>query len=194
MSIFDKIASAVMPPESAEDRAEARRKFESLASGDDFARDILQHHREIEQHFAQAKRASDGASRTAALKQLGLILTGHAQAEEAAIYPEIAEHEAKRHAAMGYQEQAMVKVEMAKLEQLEPMSQEWRDKLEHIEGAVLHHVYKEESTWYPELLEVIPPAHRRHATQRYREEFARYMGSAQGTPASTETVGAPELA
>jgi hemerythrin superfamily protein len=193
MSIFDKIAATIMPPETAEDRAEARRRFEALATGDDFTRDILDHHRQIERCFAEARQAGDAASRTAAAKRLGTILTGHAQAEEAAIYPEIAEHEARRHAAMGYQEQAMVKVELAKLEQLEPMSQEWRDKLEHIEGAVLHHVYQEEGTWYPELLETIPPAHRRHATQRYREEFARYMGS---DPAERSRIpaDAPELA
>jgi hemerythrin superfamily protein len=193
MSIFDKIAETIMPPETAEDRAEARRKFERLATGDDFVTDILAHHREIEQHFARARNAADAGSRKAAVKQLGMILTGHSQAEEAAIYPEIAEHEAKRHAAMGYQEQAMVKVEMALLEQLDPMSQEWRDKLEHIEGAVLHHVYQEEGTWYPKLLEVIPTTHRRHATQRYSEEFTRYMGEGHGS--ARQPVGdAPELA
>ena len=116
MSIFDKIAAAVMPPESDEDRAEARRKAESLATGDDFLADVLDHHRQIEAAFASTLGASDAASRTAGLKNLGLVLTGHAIAEESVLYPALADNGEKAHAGMGYDEQAMVKVEMALLE------------------------------------------------------------------------------
>jgi len=37
------------------------------------------------------------------------------------------------------------KVQMALLEDVPPKSQTFLDKLEHIRGAVAHHVYEEES-------------------------------------------------
>jgi hemerythrin superfamily protein len=180
MSVFDKIASTIMPPESEEDRAEARRTVEACATGDDFIGDIVAHHRQIEQLFVRARAAGDAAARTAAMKELATFLTGHAQAEEVAIYPIIADEESKRHAAMAYQEQVMTKIELAKLELLDPMSQEWRDKLEHIEGAVRHHIYEEEGTWFPELVREVSPTIRAHVTKRFREEFARYVGGEVG--------------
>lgn len=45
---------------------------------------------------------------------------------------------------MGYNEQVMVKTQMAILEKLDPMSQDFDDKLEHIRDAVTH--YQEEGT------------------------------------------------
>ena len=66
MSIFDKFVAAVTPPESAEDRAEARRTAQGLARGDDWLATALEHHRRIEQLFEQARAGRDGPSRTAA--------------------------------------------------------------------------------------------------------------------------------
>ena len=37
------------------------------------------------------------------------------------------------------------------------MSQDYLDKLEHIRGAVAHHVYEEEGTWFLELKEKASP-------------------------------------
>jgi hemerythrin superfamily protein len=191
MSIFDKVAAKIMPPESAQDRAEARRKAEELASDCPFLVDVLDHHRRIERGFAKARSASDASSRTAALKGLALILTAHANAEETVLYPAMADTGEKAHAGMGYQEQAIVKIEMAKLEMIEPMSQEWTDKLEHIEGAVAHHVYEEEGTWFPELKKAILPAQHHRIIKRFREEFDRYS---QRTSATSQGVDTPEMA
>jgi hypothetical protein len=41
---------------------------------------------------------------------------------------------------MAYEEQAMAKIQMALLDKIEPMTQDYLDKLEHIRGAVTHHV------------------------------------------------------
>lgn len=68
----------------------------------------------------------------------------------------------------------MTKVEMALLEKLDPMGKDWREKLEHIQGAVLHHVYEEEGTWFPELQQQLPVAERPRLTRRFVEEFERY--------------------
>lgn len=177
MSIFDKIAAAVTPPESAEDRAEARRCAADLARGDDWLATALDHHRRIEALFEQARAGRDAAARTSGMKQLGRMLTGHSIAEESVLYPMLAQSHSS-HAAHAYQEQATAKIEMHKLEMLEPMSQEWLDKLEHIRGAVQHHMYEEEGTWFPELRKAVPEGHDAMLTRRFREEFDRYMGGA----------------
>jgi len=174
MSIFDKLASRIMPPESAQDRANARKVAESVAGDGDWLAIVLEQHRQIEAYFTKALVAPDGPSRLAALKRLAVLLTGHANAEETVLYPAIAEAGEKGHAAMAYQEQAMTKVELAALERLDPMGRDWREKLEHIQGAVLHHVYEEEGTWFAELQQHMPVAERPRLTRRFVEEFERY--------------------
>jgi hypothetical protein len=65
---------------------------------------------------------------------------------------------------------------MGLLENLPPMSQEFLDKLEHIEGAVAHHVYEEEGNWFLDLKSKLSAADQVKLTQRYAEQFSRYMG------------------
>ncbi|MFC3172989.1 hemerythrin domain-containing protein [Novosphingobium bradum] len=173
MSIFDKLASALLPPESAQDRANARQVAQTFAGDGDWLAIILEQHRQVEAFFTQAMVAPDGPSRTAALKRLGVLLTGHAIAEESVIYPAIADSE-KGHAATAYHEQAAAKVELAHLERLDPMGKDWREKLEQIQRAVLHHVFEEEGTWFPELQQRLAGAERTRLTRRFMEEFERY--------------------
>lgn len=177
MSILDRFIAAVTPPESEEGRLEARTKATEAALPGDWLDQILQHHMDIEDAFGDVKLAAGAADRTAALKQLGVLLTGHAIAEEAVIYPALEEDGEKAHAGMGYDEQAMVKVQMALLEKLDPMSQDFIDKLEHIEGAVAHHVYAEEGNWFLDLKEKATAEDQALLTKRYAEEYERYVGA-----------------
>ncbi len=176
MSILDRFIAAVTPPESEEARLEARTNATNVARPGDWLDQILQHHMDIEDAFAEVTASPDAMGRTAALKQLGVLLTGHAIAEEAVIYPALAEDGEKSHAGMGYYEQAMVKVQMALLEKLDPMSQEFIDKLEHIESAVGHHVYAEEGNWFLGLKDKAWAEDEALLTQRYAEEYERYVG------------------
>ncbi len=48
-------------------------------------------------------------------------------------------------------------MEMGLLGRLDPFSEDYEDKLEHIRGAVAHHVYSEEGTWFLELAEAASP-------------------------------------
>jgi len=177
MSIVDRFIAAVTPPESEEARLEARTKATAAAAPGDWLDQILQHHMDIEDAFGDVKTAADGSARAAALKQLGVVLTGHAIAEESVIYPAMADEDQKGHAAMGYDEQAMVKVQMALLEKLNPMTQDFLDKLEHIEGAVRHHMYQEEGNWFLNLKDSATVADEAMLTQRYAEEYERYVGA-----------------
>lgn len=178
MSILDKAVAAVTPPESPEKRDEARAKANAAAQSGDWLSMVLDHHLQLEDAFAAVESASDAASRTTALKKLGVLLTGHAIAEEAVLYPGLAQAGEKGHANTGYTEQVAVKMQMAALETLAPMSQDFLDKLEHIRGAVAHHMYEEEGTWFLELKEKAPADVQAKLTQRYQEEFERYVGNA----------------
>jgi hypothetical protein len=176
MSVLDKVIAAVTPPESDEARAKARAKAMGTAKPGDWLSQILDHHREIETRFADVKAATTADARRAAQKELALILTGHSIAEEAAIYPALAADKQVGHAELAYQEQSAAKMEMGLLERLDPMSEDYLDKLGHIEGAVAHHVYSEEGTWFLELAKDLSPADQERVTRRYREEFERYVG------------------
>lgn len=175
-SIVDKIVAAVKPTESAGDRAEARRKARTSATTGDWLSLILDHHVQMEDAFARARSPGESTSRMAALKHLGVVLTGHAIAEESVIYPAMAAIGARSDAGHGYDEQAAVKMQMAQLEKLDLSSQAFLDKLEYIRQAVAHHMYEEESNWFPELKHKASAEDQLELTQRYREEFDRYVG------------------
>ena len=177
MSVLDKVLAAVTPPESDEERTRARAQARALAGPRGWLAMILVHHVQIESAFDAVEQAASATSRRAAQKQLALILTGHSNAEEAVIYPALVQTGEKAHATMAYTEQSAAKVNLAELDDLEPMSQDYMDKLEHIRGAVSHHMYEEESTWFRELKEKADPATQSRLTRRYREEIERYLGA-----------------
>ena len=177
MSVLDKVIAAVTPPESDEERSMARAKARLVACPSGWLAMILAHHVEIESAFDAVEMATSAASRRAAQTKLASIFTGHSIAEESVIYPALVQLGEKAHATKAYTEQSAAKVNMAELEFLEPMSQDFLDKLEHIRGAVTHHMYEEESEWFPELKEKADAATQARLTRRYREEIERYLGA-----------------
>jgi hypothetical protein len=185
MSILDKAIAAVTPPISEEKRQEAHAKARAAAEPGDWLSQILDHHEEIEQAFAATRAASTADSRRAAQKRLGILLNGHAMAEEAVIYPALAQEGKQGHANTAYTEQAAAKMQLAALETLDPLSEDYLDKLGHLEGAVATHVYQEESDWFQYMKEFAPAEAQARATARYREEYGRYSDgghSAGGLP------------
>jgi hypothetical protein len=176
MSLVDKVVAAVTPPESDRARIKARQDaIETAQPGSWFAM-VLDHHRQIEAAFDALERTTTAGERRAAQKWLALLLTGHSIAEEVTLYPALASHHEKARAELAYQEQSAAKGETAALEELDPMSEDYRDKLAHIRGAVAHHMYEEEGTWYIKLQEKASPETMMRLTRRYEEEFTRYMG------------------
>jgi hemerythrin superfamily protein len=176
MSVIDKVVAAITPPESDEDRLKARERAREHAQSSPWLATVLEHHQRIERAFADIKAANDPSSRRIAQKELGSVLTGHSNAEESVIYPALSQSGETGHATMAYSEQAAAKMQMALLENLDPMSQDYLDKLQHIESAVQHHVYQEEGTWFPEMIDEASDADHQMINQRYNEEFNRYMG------------------
>lgn len=178
MTIVDKVIAAVTPPESDKARAEARSKARAAAAPGGWLSMVLDHHLLIEQGFEAVRQAGDAASRIAAQKKLAQVLTGHSLAEEIVLYPALALNGEKVHSTKAYTEQSTTKVQFAALEQIDPMSQDYLDKLEHIHGALLHHVYEEEGNWYLDLQEKADAPTQGRLTARFDEEFNRYMGTA----------------
>ncbi len=176
MSILDKAVAAITPPVSDKKRAEAHAKAREAASPGDWLSQILDHHEEIEAAFGAVRAASGVEERRRAEKRLGTLLTGHAMAEEAVIYPALAHAGHKAQANTAYTEQVAAKMQMAALEHLDPLSQDYLDKLGHLEGAVLTHIFEEENGWFLDLREKAPAADQTKITERYLEEYGRYMG------------------
>lgn len=176
MSILDKAISAILPLEDQEARVEARVKAESTAQPGDWLAKVVEHHRGIETQFATLAAAGTSEERRTAQEELGILLTAHSIAEEAALYPAMAAHGQVAHAELAYQEQSAAKMELGLLERLDPDSEDYHDKLKHIESAVLHHVYSEEGTWFIDLAQSVPAAEQATMQERYVEEYERYMG------------------
>ena len=175
VSIIDKAVAAITPPESDKARAEATEKARAVARPGDWLSQVLDHHRQIKAQF-EAVGAARGTARQAEQRKLGLLLTGHSIAEEVVLYPAMAGEHQAGHAELAYQEQSAAKMELGLLETLDPDSEDYDDKLEHIRGAVLHHIYTEEGTWFVKLAEDADAAEQARLTSRYEEEYARYMG------------------
>jgi hypothetical protein len=183
MSVLDKVLAAVTPPESQEERAAARAKATQAAANCEWLRLVLTHHRAVEDAFARVAAAGDANGRRQAQRWLSTLLTGHSLAEEAVLYPAMALTDQKAHSTAAYTEQSGAKVNLAALETLDPMSQDYLDKLEHVRGAVAHHVYEEEDKWFVELSKEGDAAMQSRLSARYAEEFNRYMGPDAAMPA-----------
>jgi hemerythrin superfamily protein len=171
MSLIDKALGAITPPESEDARAEATRAARSASDGSDWLALALDHHDQIRAAFDDCRQAADGGGRLKAMQALAYILNGHAYAEEVVLYPAMAKSGEKGHASMAYTEQTTAKMQMAELERIDPTTEPWTDKLEHIRGAVLHHIYEEEKVWFPELKRDYDD--QSLLTQRFQEEFGR---------------------
>jgi hypothetical protein len=182
MSGIDKIISAITPPESDEQRAEARASARAAASPGDWLSLVLDHHAKIERAFEAVRAAPDAASRRSAQKALAVVLTGHSIAEEAVLYPALAHAGHKGQAGAAYAEQTAAKMQIAALERLDPLSEDYLDKLGHLEGAVRHHVYSEESSWFLELKREAPADEQDKIGQRYAEEYNRYVSGGEAAP------------
>lgn len=174
MSVVDKVLGAVTPIPDEHRRLEATRKAREAADRNDWLSLVLDHHDLIRAAFDDCKAATRAADRTAAMQRLALVLNGHSLAEEIVLYPALAQAGEKGHAGHAYAEQTTAKMQMAELETIAPSSQAWKDKLEHIEGAVLTHMFEEESGWFLDLKEKGEDQAR--LTARYAEEYERYAG------------------
>jgi hypothetical protein len=183
MSIIDKVIGAITPPETEQARAKATAKARQAATPGDWLSLALDHHGQIRSAFQTARDATSAEDRVAAMRALATVLNGHSLAEEVVLYPALAKSGEKAHAGLAYTEQTTAKMQMAELERIDPADEAWRDKLEHIRGAVLHHMFEEEGTWFLELREKAEDQD--FLTRRFSEEYRRYVFGVAAAPGQT---------
>jgi hypothetical protein len=70
---------------------------------------IATHHEQVEAASVAVVAATTVATRGAAQKKLGIILTGHSNAYESVIYPALTVADEKDHATMTYTKQSAAK-------------------------------------------------------------------------------------
>jgi hypothetical protein len=177
MGLMDSVIAAVTPEATDEQRMTARAEARALSQGSGWLSMALDHHEAIESAFAAVKSATTETAQRAAQKELALVLTGHSLAEETVLYPAMALTDQKAHATAAYTEQSAAKVQLSALDDLQPLSQDYADKLEHLRAAVMHHVYEEESNWFPKLREIGGTPKQSQLSRRFREEYERYAAA-----------------
>lgn len=178
MSVLDKLVAAVTPEASAQKKQEARDQARAAAVPGDWLSLVLDHHLELEACFEAVRSATSAVARREAQDQLATLLTAHSIAEEAVLYPAMALGDQKKKAGELYTEQSAAKVQIAALRDMDPMSQDYLDKLEHLRAAVSHHMHEEESECFVQLQASADPATRATLSTRYRAEYQRYVGAA----------------
>jgi hemerythrin superfamily protein len=136
---------------------------------------VLDHHEQIDAAFEHVKQAESADQRVVALRELTELLTAHSIAEEGVIYPALSDSGETGHATIAYTEQSAAKMQIGLLAHMDPMSQDFMDKFGHLEGAVKHHVYQEENNWFIDLIDETPASDHERISERYAEEFNRYM-------------------
>lgn len=180
MSLFDKLIGEISP-QSEEARRRARLKAQALAEPHDWLALILEQHLKIDAAFAAVARAPGPASRRAALKSLAVLITAHANAEETVIYPALLRVGRRGPAMAGYREQAQAKVRIAGLEYLDPVAPKFLREVHHVHHEVAHHIYAEENGRLLEL-KLLTAREQEALSQRFRQEFERYMRRATVLP------------
>jgi hemerythrin-like domain-containing protein len=155
--------------------------------GKDVVELITQDHREMERLF---ERLQQGDGDPALLfPQMAAALTAHSRAEEAEVYPEIANAADAAAVIHAREEHAAADDLLAKLTTLDPGSAEFTEMLGKLVTAVSHHIAEEESSTLPALRAGLTPD---RLTELAEAFTARRAAELRRGPA-TRQVGGSEL-
>jgi hemerythrin superfamily protein len=184
MALMDK--HVAVTPVGKDERGETRAKARAAAGHNDWLAHIVRHHEQIEALFTVLLAAPDEPSRRQGLTELALILTAHANAEEAVIYPALVHFGHGPGEMLGYTQQAEAKAQLGELAYLDSMSPEFCRQLQILRSAVLQHMNEEEGARLLALA-ALPANEQELLTSRYLEEFERYtrFGNGRQTDAAT---------
>jgi hemerythrin superfamily protein len=116
---------------------------------------ITRDHRELEQLFERLRNEPE--HRAGLLNMVGPLLVAHSRAEEEHVYPKLAEArpEEKGEVHHGKEEHEEAEKLLAALQQADPDSPEFTQRLEKFVDAVTHHVEEEENKILPALREAV---------------------------------------
>ncbi|MFL6699556.1 MAG: hemerythrin domain-containing protein [Vitreoscilla sp.] len=176
MHILDQAIAASAAAHNQMRRFKARSKAADLGRSCPWLRLVVMHHEQIEDAFEAVKATGTAVARRNAERHLATLLTGHAVAEEAVLYPAMAAARQKAHAVAAYDAQSRFKVMLALLAATEPMSAAYEEELASLQDAVNWHILDEEGSWFPALARSGDAALQARLGDRYLGEFDRYMG------------------
>lgn len=137
-------------------------------------------HQKVEQLFQKLKKTGDGAEKTRLdlCQKLKHELLAHAEFEEAVFYPAIGERDGAD-LDEAIEEHQQVKAMLEEIEQMEPTSEEFMDKLSELESAVQHHVEEEESEIFPIAKRTIEKEEGEQMAQRHDDMVQQHMQAAR---------------
>ena len=132
MSILDKFVGGAARAPNDNDSAEVCANARQLAGGEgDWVGFVLDRYGHIERAFAEVKAAGSPAASRAAQEHLGALLTAHSMADE----------DAMANSASGDANTPVIG-----LADLDPTSEDYLDKLEHLRAALSHHVHPQDGS------------------------------------------------
>ncbi len=176
MTLLDQMRAVVTPHRSQEERTRARNLACALALDCEWLSEVVRHHVSIEQALEAVRVARATSDRLRALHWLVILLTGHSLAEQAVLYPAMALERQRAHALSAYADESTVKIELAALQAMDPMTPDFVDKLERLRTDLAYHLHEEECLWYPALFRGAERQEHARLSACFGAEFRRYMG------------------
>jgi hemerythrin HHE cation binding domain-containing protein len=179
MTLSDKLMAAVKGMTSERERQEARARAQAEAGVNDWLAMVLLQHMQVEAAFSSLMQSTNAESKRLAERQVRLLSTAHANAEESILYPALAHAGERSNATASYSEHALYKMNLGELEHLDPMSSDYADKVEYLWQATRDHICDEERKRFLLLKRKTPVAEQELLTRRFKEEFDSYIKSHQ---------------
>lgn len=139
---------------------------------------VLGHHRQIETAFTAVARSATAGTRRLAQHHLVVLLTAHSLAEESVLYGELTLTGRHSSAEVARAQQATSRRELAQLDALDPLGEDYLDRIAQLQSAFAVHVHQEEQSWFAELRREGDGARRLQLTERYAAEFQRHLQQA----------------
>jgi hypothetical protein len=173
MHLLDQAIAASAAAHNQMRRTKARSKAADLGRNCPWLRLVVAHHEQIEDAFAAVHAARGAAARRRAERQLAALLTGHAVAAEAVLYPAMAAARQWAHAVAACDAQSRFKAILARLAASDPESADYDAELATLEHAVTWHILDEEGSWYPALARSGDAALQARLADRYNDAFER---------------------
>lgn len=136
---------------------------------------IMKDHREVERLFEQLR--TDPASRPGSLPVLTTLLSAHSRAEEAEVYPVVADEiGAAEHVAHSQEEHVEADELLAKLAETDPDGAEFIPALEAVVKAVSHHIEEEEQTVLADMRDGLSEERRSELGEAFLASREKHLG------------------
>jgi len=148
---------------------------------------IMQDHREVERMFEELRTQPE--KRPLLIPTLTTLLTAHARAEEAEVYPAAREEAGETdEVAHSQEEHAEAEQLLVRLAETDHRSPEFEDVLSELIESVTHHVEEEESTVLPGMRQRLDDARRAELGEAFAASRAQHLGDQPGEATKAELL------